>query len=90
MPTFIAHRLSSTVNVVFPDKIDISRANVTFYKATPIGYTSTVIPRNNIASVSIQSKLLFADVVLETLGGKRVEANGFKKEDGRRILDLLT
>ena len=75
---------------MFPDRIDIDPVNVTFYKATPIGYKSTVIPRNNVASVSILSRILFADVVLETLGGKRVVANGFKKDDARSILGLLT
>lgn len=90
MPTFIASRISGNDNSIFPDRLEIDAANVTYYKGTIIGYRSTVISRANIASVHIGSGLLFADVVIETTGGKEIRASGFKKIDARAIVALLS
>lgn len=89
MPTFVASRLSGNDNSLFPDKLEIDAVNVTYYKGTVIGYHSTVIARANIASVHIGSGLLFADIVIETTGGKEVRTSGFKKKDAQAILALL-
>ena len=74
---------------MFPDRIEIDAVNVTYFKGTIIGYRSTVIARTNIASVHIGSGLLFADVIIETTGGKEIRAAGFKKSDARAIVALL-
>ena len=89
MPTFVASRLSGNDNSLFPDKLEIDAVNVTYYKGTVIGYRSTIIARVNIASVHIGSGILFADIVIETTGGKEVRASGFKKKDAQAILALL-
>lgn len=89
MPTFVASRISGNDNSIFPDRLEIDAVNVTYYKGTIIGYRSTVISRANIASVHIGSGLLFADVVIETTGGKEIRASGFKKSDARAIVALL-
>ena len=89
MPTFVASRLSGNDNSLFPDKLEIDAVNVTYYKGTVIGYRSTVIARANIASVHIGTGLLFADIVIETTGGKEIRATGFKKGDARAIMALL-
>jgi len=89
MPAFTAHRLSSD-NTLFPDKIEIDAINITYYKGNVLGYQSSIIARNNVASVSIGSSIFFADVIIETIGGKRVVASGFKKSDARTIVGLLT
>ena len=89
MSKFTAHRLSGD-NTLFPDKIEIDTTNATYYKGNIVGYQSTVIARNNMASVSIGSGIFFADVIIETLGGKRVVASGFKKSDAKAIVRLLT
>lgn len=89
MPTFVASRLSGDDNSIFPDRLEIDAVNVTYYKGTIIGYRSTLIARANIASVHIGSRLLFADIVIETTGGKQVRATGFKKSDARTIVALL-
>lgn len=89
MPTFVASRISGNDNAVFPDRLEIDAVNVTYYKGTIIGYRSTVISRANIASVHIGSGLLFADVIIETTGGKEIRASGFKKSDARAIVALL-
>ena len=89
MPTFVASRLSGNDNSIFPDKLEIDAVNVTYYKGTVIGYRSTVIARANIASVHIGSGLLFADIVIETTGGKEIRVSGFKKRDAQAIMALL-
>ena len=90
MPTFEASRISGNDNVVFPDRLEIDAVNVTYYKGTVLGYRSIVIARANIASVYIGSGLIFADVVIETTGGRQIRASGFRKRDARAIVALLT
>ena len=90
MPTFTASPISSPDNTVFPDRVEIDAANVIYYKANVFGYQSSVIARNNIASVSIGSGIFFADVIIETVGGKRIVMSGFNKSDARTIVGLLT
>lgn len=91
MPTFVASRISGDDNVIFPDRIEIDdiSGDVTYYKGTLIGYRQTFIVHANIASVHISSGLFFADVIIESIGGKQVRASGFKKRDAREIVDLL-
>jgi len=89
MPVFTAHRLSSD-NMLFPDRLEIDTLNVTYHKGNVFGYQSNVIARNNIASVSIGSGIFFADVVIESIGGKRTVASGFKKTEAKQIVNLLT
>ena len=89
MPTFTASRISLDDNALFPDRIDIDPDNVTFYKGYIFGYRSMIIPRSSIASVSIQSGIFFADVIIESAGGKRIVGNGFIKRDAREIVRLL-
>ena len=90
MARFSAHRLSGDKNALFPDKIEIDTTNVTYYKGNIVGYQSSIIARNNIASVSIGSGIFFADVIIETIGGQKVVANGFRKRDANEIVRLLT
>lgn len=92
MPTFVASRISGNDNMVFPDRLEIDdiTGDVTYFKGTIIGYRQTFIARNNIASIHIGSGLLFADVVIETIGGKEVRACGFRRQDAREILRLLS
>ncbi len=89
MLKFTAHRLSND-NTLFPDKIEIDTVNVTYYKGNILGYQSSIIARKNIASVSIGSGVFFADVIIETIGGEKVVANGFRKGDAKEIVRLLT
>lgn len=90
MSSFVASRWSGNDNSVFPDRLEIDSTNVTYFKGTVIGYRTTVIARDNIASVHMGSGLLFADIVIESTGGLTVRAKGFKKHDARMIMSLLT
>jgi hypothetical protein len=40
--------------------------------------------------VYVGSGIFFADVVIESYGGRRVVASGFKKAVAREIVDFLT
>ena len=89
MPTFIASRISADHNVLFPDRIDVEADYIIYYKGALIGYQSTVISRDNISSVRINSNILFADIIIESSGGRRVEINGLSKRDAQEIYNLL-
>jgi hypothetical protein len=90
MPTFTASRLSSNNNTLYPARIEINSTNIIYYKGYVWGYKSTAIARSNIASISIDTGIFFADVVIESNGGKKVVASGFKNIDARAIVSLLT
>lgn len=89
MPTFIASRISANHNVLFPDRIDIEDDRVVYYKGAIIGYQSIVIPRANISSVRINSNILFADIIIESSGGRRLEINGLSESAAYEISQLL-
>lgn len=89
MATFIASRWSGDDNAVFPDRIELDDSKVLYYKGTLIGYHKSVIDRESIASVHLRSGLLFADVVIESSGGREIVARGFAKSDARKILEIL-
>jgi len=89
MPEFVACRISSKQNVLFPDKISIDRLKITFYKGELIGYKSIVILRRNIASVCINENILFSDIIVSSKGGQQIIAKGFNKPDAYEIVNLL-
>jgi hypothetical protein len=89
MPTFTASRLAPD-NQLHPGRIEIDAINVIYRKGYLFGYKSTVIVRSSIASVSIGTGVFFADVMIESSGGGRIMASGFKKADAQKILELLT
>ncbi|MDR0796890.1 MAG: CAP domain-containing protein [Tannerella sp.] len=89
MQTFTALRLPPD-NMLFPGRLEIDTLKVTYYKGHILGYRSTVIDRSNIASVSIGSWVLFANVIIETIGGKRIVANDFKIADAKEVVRLLS
>lgn len=89
MPTFIASRISGNNNLLFPDRIDIESNRVTFYKGSLIGYQSCVVPRHQIASVRLITGIFFADLIIETTGGRRIEVNGLTNTDAERAMTQL-
>ena len=90
MELFEASRISSGENTLFPDKIEVHRTRVIYYKGTIVGYKSIIIQRHKIASVRIKAGLLFADVIIESTGGSPIVARGFVKSDAKRIVTLLS
>lgn len=90
MDTFVASRISSGDNVIFPDKLVIDTLQVVYYKGTLVGYKTTVIKRHRIASVKVGAGLFFADVIIESTGGGVIVAHGFLRSEAKRIVALLT
>ena len=89
MPTYIANRISANHNILFPDRIDVDDDRVVYYKGALIGYQTTVIQRTSISSVRLLSNILFADIIIESSGGRRIEINGLTKRDAREVYLLL-
>ena len=89
MHTFIANRTSSDQNILYPDMLEIDEFNVIYYKGYVFGYSTIVIARHNIASVSLNSGLFFADIIISSIGGERIIARGFKRCKAKEILRIL-
>lgn len=89
MPSFTANRISANHNLLFPDRIDVDEDRVVYYKGALIGYQTTVIQRTSISSVRLISNILFADIIIESSGGRRIEINGLSKSDARDVYNLL-
>lgn len=90
METFIASRVSSDQNVLYPDMLKIEDQYVVYYKGYVLGYKTIYIARDQIASVSLSSGLFFADVVIASKGGEWIRARGFSKGKAKEILHMLT
>lgn len=88
---FTASRVSGDGNAVFPDKliIDDDEEVVVHRKAKLIGSKETKIRFGAIASVMCDKHVLFADIIIETRGGREIAARGFTREDANRIKALL-
>ena len=92
MPIYEASRISGNDNIVFPDRLEIDddNGNITFFKGTIVGYRQSFLSHDNIASVRVVSGLLFADIIIESNGGKEIRARGLRKRDAREIMVLLS
>lgn len=89
MATFVASRWSGDDNAVFPDRLEIDDSLITYFKGTVVGYRKSVMPRNCVASAHVRSGLIFADIVIESSGGREIVARGFTKGDARSVLNIL-
>lgn len=90
MSTFIASRVSSDQNALYPDMIEIDEFNIIYYKGHVFGYSTIIIAKRNLASVSLSSGLFFADVVISSKGGEMIIARGFSKSSAKEILRILS
>lgn len=89
---FEASRVSGNGNAVFPDEIiiDDEEEVVIHRKPKLIGGKETQIRFRSIASVSCDKHILFADIYIETHGGREIVARGFSRGDADMIVDLLS
>ena len=87
--TFTAFRISNKENILFPDKIYIDKKNVEYYKWQIIVYEKMTIKRENIASIFINSGLLFSNIVIQTFGGGYFQASEFSNKDAKTIESIL-
>ena len=86
---FRASRLSSG-NHLFPTQILITQSSVVQYKPRWIGRQEETIHMAHVASVKIDTKLLFSDVMIETSGGSDpILCHGHRKGDADTMKGLI-
>src|SRR5712691_11710222 len=86
---FRASRLSSG-NHLFPTQVLITQSSVVQYKPRWIGRQEETIHMAHVASVKIDTRLLFADVLIETSGGSDpILCHGHRKGDADTMKGLI-
>lgn len=77
-------------NRVFPTQVLITPSSVVHYTPDWIGRREHSIHMAHVASVSIETNLLFSDVLIETTGGTSpVHCHGHRKKDAVRMKALV-
>ena len=92
MPTerFVASRLTRG-NHLFPTMVEVTDAAVVRRRRTWFSKSEESIHLQRVASVRIETGLLWSDVVIESTGGTDpIVCHGHRKADARRIRDLVT
>ena len=86
---FRASRLSGG-NRVFPTQVAITPQSVVHYTPQWIGKHEHSIHMAHVSSVSIDTGLLFSDVIIETSGGSgSIRCAGHRKGDAVRMKQLI-
>ena len=86
---FRASRLSKG-NRFFPTQVLITPTSVVHYTPELIGRREQSIHMAHVASVSINTNLMFSDVIIETSGGTEpVKCYGHRKQDAVRMKTLI-
>ena len=86
---FVASRWTRG-NHVFPTQVAITPASVHQVKPQWLGREEHSINLAHVASVTIDTGLLFSDVVVETSGGSEpIVCHGHRKSDAVRMKDLI-
>jgi hypothetical protein len=86
---FRASRLSRG-NRLFPTQVAITPQSVVHYTPQWIGKHEHSIHMAHVSSVSIDTGLLFSDVIIETSGGSgSIRCRGHRKGDAIRMKELI-
>lgn len=86
---FRASRLSRG-NRLFPTQVLITPSSVVHYTPELVGRREQSIHMAHVASVSINTNLLFSDVIIETTGGTEpIRCHGHRKRDAVRMKALI-
>ena len=86
---FRASRLSSG-NRLFPTQVSITPQSVAHYTPEWVGRKEHSIHMAHVASVRIDTNLMFSDVVIESSGGtSTVTCHGHSKADAARIKQII-
>jgi hypothetical protein len=77
-------------NRLFPTQVSITPTAVVHFTPEPFGRREQSIHIAHISSVSIDTNLVFSDVVIETSGGAAaVRCHGHRKKDAVRMKALI-
>ncbi|MCF6277575.1 MAG: PH domain-containing protein [Anaerolineales bacterium] len=86
---YTSSRLTSG-NALFPDRVIVADDGIHFIKRRFFGSNEEIITYGKIASVKLNSGIMFADLTLETTGGSQpIFINGLMKSDAREIKDAI-
>ena len=86
---FRASRLSSG-NRLFPTQVAISPVSVVHYTPEWLGRLEHSMHMAHVASVRIDTNLMFSDVYIETTGGASpIKCHGHRKADAVRMKELI-
>lgn len=86
---FRANRVSAG-NRLFPTQVLITATSVVHYTPRWIGRKEETIHMAHIASVKIETKLLFSDILIETSGGASpIFCHGHSRQDAAAMKSLI-
>jgi hypothetical protein len=86
---FTASRLTSG-NFLFPVRIEISRERVSRIRSTFFGSSDESIAISKVASVTIQTGLIWSEIRIDSTGGANpILSHGHTKKDAQSIRDLI-
>jgi len=86
---FTASRWTSG-NRIFPVRIEINQNRVTRIKPRVFGSNEESIPIFKVASVNIQTGVIWSDIRIDSTGGSNpIVSHGHRKADARAIRDLI-
>ena len=77
-------------NLIFPVRIEVTRDRVTRIKPRLFGTNEESIAVSKVASVNIETGLLWADIRIDSSGGSNpIVSHGHRKGDARAIRALI-
>lgn len=86
---FVASRLTRG-NRIFPTQVGIGPTAVTQYKPQWFGREEQSIHGSHVASVTIDTGVMFSNVIIETSGGSEpIVCHGHTKTDAARMKELI-
>ena len=86
---FTASRWTSG-NRIFPVRIEVNQNRVTRVKPRLFGSNEESIAIDKVASVNIQTGLIWSDIRIDSSGGSNpIVSHGHRKDDAQAIRDLI-
>ncbi len=77
-------------NLIFPVRIEVNQTRVTRIKPRLFGSNEESIAIAKVASVNIQTGLIWSDIRIDSVGGSNpIVSHGHRKDDARAIRDLI-
>lgn len=90
VPVFRASRLTGG-NRVWPTQVAVFPNRVVRYTPRLFGHFEETIGIDQVASVSVDSGLMFGDVIIETTGGSQpIRCHGHRRRDAEEIRRLIS
>jgi hypothetical protein len=90
VPVFRASRLTSG-NRIWPTQVAVFPNRVVRYTPRLFGHFEETIGIEQVASVSVDTSLIFGDVIIETTGGSQpIRCHGHRRADAQEIRRRIT